>query len=177
MKRKRFTEEQIIGILKEAEAGAKGADLCRVGHKQATEPIALSPALQRLHAVFRMDRLPVMPPEAVPERERVLHAVVGHDCLVDPLRFDLEVLVGTEQRVVHEVTVVARDIGSRPDRIKDPQIRFRRETRVCRPFCAWATGAPIASAAAAAPPRTRRRLIGFIVEPLPPADTTQSGGV
>ena len=29
MKRKRFTEEQIIGVLKEAEAGAKSTDLCR----------------------------------------------------------------------------------------------------------------------------------------------------
>jgi putative transposase len=28
MKRKRFAEEQIIGILKEAEAGAKSMDLC-----------------------------------------------------------------------------------------------------------------------------------------------------
>jgi putative transposase len=29
MKRKRFTEEQIIRILKEAEAGAPGKDVCR----------------------------------------------------------------------------------------------------------------------------------------------------
>ena len=29
MKRKRFSEEQIIGVLREQEAGAKIADLCR----------------------------------------------------------------------------------------------------------------------------------------------------
>lgn len=29
MKRKRYSEEQIIGILKEAEAGATAGDLCR----------------------------------------------------------------------------------------------------------------------------------------------------
>lgn len=29
MKRKRFTDEQIIGVLKESEAGAKTDDICR----------------------------------------------------------------------------------------------------------------------------------------------------
>lgn len=37
MKRKRFTEEQIIGVLKESEAGAKVDDVCRRhGISQAT---------------------------------------------------------------------------------------------------------------------------------------------
>jgi putative transposase len=38
MKRKRFTEEQIIGVLKEHELGAKAADLCR---KHAISPATL----------------------------------------------------------------------------------------------------------------------------------------
>jgi len=37
MKAKRFTEEQIIGVLKEAEAGAKTKELCRLqGISEAT---------------------------------------------------------------------------------------------------------------------------------------------
>ncbi len=37
MKRVRFTEEQIIGVLREQEARAKGADLCRKhGMSEAT---------------------------------------------------------------------------------------------------------------------------------------------
>jgi hypothetical protein len=41
MKRKRFTEEQIIGILKEHELGAKTADLCRA-HRPYIQRMAKS---------------------------------------------------------------------------------------------------------------------------------------
>nr|WP_272929346.1 transposase [Rhodovulum sulfidophilum] len=36
MKRTRFTDEQIIGILAEYEAGAKCADLCRISSVEQT---------------------------------------------------------------------------------------------------------------------------------------------
>ncbi len=38
MKRTRFTDEQIIGILAEHEAGAKCADLCRKHGKRRLHP-------------------------------------------------------------------------------------------------------------------------------------------
>jgi putative transposase len=43
MKRKKFSEEQIIGALKEAEAGAKVRELCRKhGISDATEVLPAS---------------------------------------------------------------------------------------------------------------------------------------
>ena len=43
MKRKRFSEAQIIGVLKEAEAGIKKQDLCRQAwdHRADVLPVAL----------------------------------------------------------------------------------------------------------------------------------------
>jgi len=44
MKRSRFTEEQIIGILKEHEAGAKTAEVCRkYGISLRGPPVRMQP--------------------------------------------------------------------------------------------------------------------------------------
>lgn len=44
MKKQRFTEEQIIAVLKEQEAGAKVADLCRKHAPSAeSQPAQLGP--------------------------------------------------------------------------------------------------------------------------------------
>jgi hypothetical protein len=42
--------------------------------------------------------------------------------LIDHLRFDLEVLIRAEERVVHQKAMVARDVGGRPDGIEYLQI-------------------------------------------------------
>lgn len=59
MKRKRFTEEQIIGVLKEAEAGVKTADLARRhGISEAKRLRSLedeNPKLKRLLADAMLD--------------------------------------------------------------------------------------------------------------------------
>ena len=98
-------------------------------HEELAEAILLSPALQRLHAVFRQDRLPVVPSQAVAQRERVLHAVWRHAGPIDHLRLDLRLLVRAEEGVVHKIAVVARDVGGRPDRIEDLQIGLRHEAK------------------------------------------------
>jgi hypothetical protein len=71
--------------------------------------------------------LPIVPAEAVAQRERVLHAVVGHARPLDHLRLDSKVLIGPEEGVVDEVAVIARDVGRLPDGIDGLQIRLGHE--------------------------------------------------
>jgi hypothetical protein len=94
------------------------------------------PALDRSHAVLGCDRLTIVPEQAIAKREGVRELVGRRLVLVDHLRLDLALLVGREQRVVDHVAVVADDVGGRPDRIQDFQIRVhhgsQRFLRVCR---------------------------------------------
>lgn len=53
MKRRRFTEEQIIGILKQAQAGIKIVDLCRSAWHQ--RPPSTPGAANRAAWRFRFD--------------------------------------------------------------------------------------------------------------------------
>jgi hypothetical protein len=96
-------------------------------HEDLPEAILLSPAFQRLHTIFRHDWLPVVPSEAIAQREYVLHTVSRHGGSIDHLRFNSKVLVSAEKRVVHKIAVVAGDVSGRPHRIEDLQIGFRHE--------------------------------------------------
>src|SRR6516165_5571885 len=96
-------------------------------HQQLTEAILLSPALQRLHTVFRQDRLSIVPSEPVTQREDVLHPFRRHGRPINHLRFYLKLLVHAEKRVVDEIAVVAHDVGGLPDGIEDFQIGLRHQ--------------------------------------------------
>ena len=70
MKRKRHTEEQIIAILKEHEAGVKTADLCRK-HGMRGELLQLEGQVRRAGSLRRQEA------EGAGERERQAEEAVG----------------------------------------------------------------------------------------------------
>jgi hypothetical protein len=116
-----------LGEFERESLFVNGRDLRRVRHEELAKAINPSPALQRLYAVLRQDRLPVVPSQAVAQRKRVLHAIWRHGGPIDHLRLNLKVLVRTEERVVHKIAVVPRDIGGRPHGIENFQIGVRHE--------------------------------------------------
>ncbi len=92
-------------------------------HQLLADAVLGAPALDGGDAVFRRHRLAVVPQKSVAQRERV-GETVGRDLpLLRHLRLDFALLVLCEQRVVDHVAVVADDVGGRPDRVEDLQVR------------------------------------------------------
>ena len=111
-----------------------------MGGQQPAEPIFLHPALERLRAVLGHHRLSVVPLEAVAQREGVLHPVLRDAVLVDHLGAHLQLLVGAEQRVIHQVGVVARDVGRRPHRVEDLEVGLGHEAERAARFLGRGAG-------------------------------------
>ncbi len=78
--------------------------------------------------------------EPVAQRKGVGELVARELPLVHHLRLDLEFGVGREQRVVHHVAVVARDVGGGRDRIQDAQVGLRDELQDLVLRRTWACG-------------------------------------
>jgi hypothetical protein len=79
-----------------------------------------SPALRRLNVVFRQYRLTSCQRRPLRNVKVYFMPSAGrYGRLIDHMRFNLVAFVRAEQRVVHDIAVVARDIGGRPDRIKN----------------------------------------------------------
>lgn len=121
MKRPRFIEEQITGILKEQEAGAKTADACRK-HVQL-QPPGPSPT-QRRRALFQSYQADARPCHTVCRRaDNDLAALMRHDAgrvCQDPVAYQTP---GCRDRSWHSKPN-ARNLGK--DR---PTIRVQRRVR------------------------------------------------
>ncbi len=111
----------------------RGLQLAGGGEHELAERILLAPADQRGNAVLRGHRRTVVEAEAVAQREAVLHGIAADRVLVDHLRLDLQVGVGGEERVPHQVGVVAREVGARPDGVEDLEVADRDEAQRAAP--------------------------------------------
>ena len=78
MKRTRFTEEQIIGVLKEAEAGAKAADLAR--EHGISEATFYCSATIRLRSASNRPPRAGSPPDRYPTGALEMMAMMGYFC-------------------------------------------------------------------------------------------------
>ncbi len=88
----------------------------------AAQAVARPPALQRGDGVGRGDRAAVREFEAGTQGEAPLLAVPGTAVLLHHLRLRLAARVLREQRVVHHVAEVARDVGGGEGRVEDLQV-------------------------------------------------------
>src|SRR5262249_11715902 len=98
-------------------------------HELDAHGVALAAALDGGDADLGRHRLAIVPFQPVAQGEGPHRLVGRHVVLFDHLRLDRVVLVHREQRVVDQVAVVARDVGRRPDRIKDRQVAVLHEAQ------------------------------------------------
>ena len=105
--------------------GTDDLDVLDERHQLLAHRVFGRPALDRGDAVLGGDGLAVVPHEAVAQRERVRELVLADLVLVHHLRLDLALGVHGEERVVDHVAVIAHDVGGRPDRIDDLEIRVQ----------------------------------------------------
>jgi len=93
------------------------------------ERVARHPALDRGDAIGAAHWLTIVKFEPVAQHETVIEFVRRFLGTLDHLRVRLELRVDREQRVEHHVTVIAGDVGRRPDRIEHPHIGLRDEAQ------------------------------------------------
>jgi len=99
-------------------------------HEELSEHVALAPALDGRHAVLGGHRSPVMPVEAVAERDGVNEPVVAQGIAFGHLRLDVEIRIRGEQRVIDRIAVIAGDERGGPDRVDVLQIRVDRHIQL-----------------------------------------------
>jgi hypothetical protein len=80
-----------------------GGKLRRMRHQELAKAIPLPPTFERLNAVFRSNRLAIVPPYAIPQSEYVSHAIRRDAGSLNHLRLDLLVRISPEKRIVDEI--------------------------------------------------------------------------
>ncbi len=117
-------QHQAVGLLQfqRDRPGVGGREAGGEVHQLLAHAVDDGPALQRRDAVLRGDRRAVMPFQSVAQGEGVRQLVVRH-LPVRHLRPDGEARVHRHQSVVDHVTVVARDVGRRDDRVERAEVR------------------------------------------------------
>jgi hypothetical protein len=93
MKRKRFSTEQIIGILNEAAAGAAAVEVCR-RHGISDDVLSLEGEVRRRGG----ERCQAAAPAGAPPRRQRPFQLLQHHALIRPPREDRLDNLGREQR-------------------------------------------------------------------------------
>ena len=109
--------------------GVLDLEVCDEGHQFLTGGILRCPPLDRRDTIVCCDRLAIV--RSRPSRSTNVYISLSADTSyrVDHLRFDFASRIRREQCIVDHIAVIAHDVGSRPDRIEDLEIRVHDNTQ------------------------------------------------